>query len=52
VLTTPVVLWGGWPFYARAVQSVRTWGLNIFTLIGLGVSVVWTYSAFKENKVF
>ena len=44
VLATPVVIWGGWPFYVRAVQSVRTWNLNMFTLIGLGVSVAWTYS--------
>ena len=43
-LATPVVLWGGWPFYVRAVQSVRTWNLNMFTLIGLGVSVAWIYS--------
>ncbi len=44
VLATPVVLWGGWPFYVRAVQSVQTWNLNMFTLIGLGVSVAWVYS--------
>ena len=44
VLATPVVLWGGWPFYVRAVQSVVTWNLNMFTLIGLGVSVAWLYS--------
>ena len=44
LLATPVVLWGGWPFYVRAVQSVKTWNLNMFTLIGLGVSVAWTYS--------
>ncbi len=44
VLATPVVLWGGWPFYVRAVQSVITWNLNMFTLIGLGVSVAWLYS--------
>lgn len=43
-LATPVVLWGGWPFYVRAVQSVITWNLNMFTLIGLGVSVAWLYS--------
>ncbi len=43
-LATPVVIWGGWPFYVRAVQSVVTWNLNMFTLIGLGVSVAWTYS--------
>ncbi|MCK5395511.1 MAG: heavy metal translocating P-type ATPase [Gammaproteobacteria bacterium] len=44
VFATPVVLWGGWPFYVRAVQSVVTWNLNMFTLIGLGVSVAWIYS--------
>ncbi len=44
VLATPVVLWGGWPFYVRFWQSVRTWNLNMFTLIGLGVAVTWTYS--------
>ena len=43
-LATPVVIWGGWPFYVRAVQSVITWNLNMFTLIGLGVSVAWLYS--------
>ncbi len=44
VLATPVVLWGGWPFFVRAVQSVISWNLNMFTLIGLGVSVAWIYS--------
>jgi len=44
VLATPVVLWGGWPFFVRGWQSVMTWNLNMFTLIGLGVSVAWTYS--------
>ena len=44
VLATPAVLWGGWPFYVRAVQSVKTWNLNMFTLIGLGVSVAWIFS--------
>ncbi len=44
VLATPVVLWCGWPFFVRGWQSVRTWNLNMFTLIGLGVSVAWTYS--------
>ena len=44
VLATPVVVWGGWPFYVRAVKSVVTWNLNMFTLIGLGVSVAWIYS--------
>lgn len=41
---TPVVLWGGWPFFVRGWQSLRTWNLNMFTLIALGVSVAWVYS--------
>ena len=44
VLSAPVVIWGGWIFYVRAIQSVVTRNLNMFTLIGLGVSVAWTYS--------
>ena len=44
VLATPVVLWGGWPFFVRGWQSVRSWNLNMFTLIALGVSVAWIYS--------
>jgi len=43
-LATPVVLWGGWPFFVRGWNSVRTWNLNMFTLISLGVSVAWVYS--------
>lgn len=43
-LATPVVWWGGWPFFVRGWQSVRTWNLNMFTLIALGVSVAWIYS--------
>jgi len=44
LLATPVVLWGGWPFFVRGWQSVVTWNLNMFTLIGLGVSVAWVFS--------
>ena len=44
VLATPVVLWGGWPFFVRAVKSVQTMNLNMFTLIGLGTGVAWAYS--------
>jgi Cu+-exporting ATPase len=44
VLATPVVLWGGWPFFVRGWRSVVTWNLNMFTLIALGVSVAWIYS--------
>ncbi|MCP5202217.1 MAG: cadmium-translocating P-type ATPase [Gammaproteobacteria bacterium] len=44
LLATPVVLWGGWPFLVRAVRSVASGNLNMFTLIGLGVSVAYGYS--------
>ncbi len=44
LLATPVVLWGGWPFFVRGWQSVKTWNLNMFTLIALGVSFAWVYS--------
>lgn len=44
LLATPVVLWGGWPFFVRGWNSVKTWNLNMFTLISLGVSVAWVYS--------
>jgi Cu+-exporting ATPase len=43
-LATPVVLWGGWPFFERAAASVVRRSLNMFTLIGLGVAVAYTYS--------
>jgi Cu+-exporting ATPase len=44
-LATPVVLWAGWPFFVRAVQSLRTRNLNMFTLIAMGTGVAWLYSA-------
>jgi Cu+-exporting ATPase len=44
VLATPVVIWGGWPFFVRGWRSIASWNLNMFTLIALGVSVAWTYS--------
>jgi Cu+-exporting ATPase len=37
-------VWSAWPFFVRAVQSVRNRALNMFTLIGLGVSVAFVYS--------
>ncbi len=43
-LAAPVVLWGGWPFFVRGWQSVRTVNLNMFTLIALGVGVAFVYS--------
>ena len=44
VLATPVVLWGGWPFFVRAWYSIVNRSLNMFTLIGLGVGVAYVYS--------
>ena len=44
VLATPVVLWGGWPFFVRGWQSVVNRSLNMFTLIGLGTGVAYAYS--------
>ena len=44
ILATPVVLWGGWPFFVRGWRSVATWNLNMFTLIGLGTGVAHVYS--------
>lgn len=43
-LATPVVLWGGWPFFVRGWQSIVNRSLNMFTLIGLGVAVAYLYS--------
>ncbi|MEQ8572013.1 MAG: copper-translocating P-type ATPase [Deltaproteobacteria bacterium] len=43
-LAAPVCLWSAWPFYVRAVRSIRNRSLNMFTLIGLGVSVAFSYS--------
>ncbi len=43
-MTTPVVLWGGWPFFVRGWQSVVNRSLNMFTLIALGVGVAYAYS--------
>jgi Cu+-exporting ATPase len=44
VLATPVVLWGGWPFFERAWASIVNRSLNMFTLIALGTGAAWTYS--------
>ncbi len=43
-LGTPVVLWGGWPFFVKAWRSIANRSLNMFTLIGLGVGVAYLYS--------
>jgi Cu+-exporting ATPase len=44
LLATPVVLWGGWPFFERGWQSLRNRNLNMFTLIAMGTGVAWVYS--------
>jgi Cu+-exporting ATPase len=45
VLASPVVLWGGWPFFVRGWASIRNRHLNMFTLIALGVGTAYAYSA-------
>ena len=44
LLATPVVLWGGWPFFVRGWRSLVTRKLNMFTLIAMGTGVAWLYS--------
>ncbi|HSX93418.1 MAG TPA: copper-translocating P-type ATPase [Hydrogenophaga sp.] len=44
LLATPVVLWAGWPFFVRALASIRLRHLNMFTLIALGTGAAWLYS--------
>ena len=44
LLATPVCTWSAWPFFVRAVASLKNRSLNMFTLIGLGVSVSYIYS--------
>ncbi len=44
VLTVPIVLWAGWPFFVRAVQSVANRSPNMWTLIGLGTAAAFVYS--------
>ena len=45
-LSTPVVLWGGWPFFVRGWQSLVKRSLNMFTLIALGTSAAYGFSLF------
>jgi len=46
VLATPVVLWGGWPFFERGWASVRNRHLNMFTLIAIGTGAAYLFSVF------
>ena len=44
-LTTPVVVWAGWPFFRRGWRSIVTGHLNMFTLIAIGVGAAYLFSA-------
>lgn len=44
LIATPVVFWGGWPFFVRGWESVKNRSLNMFTLIALGVATAYLYS--------
>jgi P-type Cu+ transporter len=46
ILSAPVVLWGGWPFFVRGAQSIVTRHLNMFTLIAIGTGAAFAYSVF------
>jgi len=43
-LSTPVIVWGGWPFFFKFWESIKHRHLNMFTLIGLGIAVAYGYS--------
>jgi Cu+-exporting ATPase len=44
ILSTPAVLWAGWPFFERGWRSIVTWNLNMFTLIAIGTGAAYLYS--------
>ena len=46
VLSVPVVFYATWMFFERAYRSIKTWNLNMFTLIGIGAGVAWLFSVF------
>ncbi|WP_194768118.1 heavy metal translocating P-type ATPase [Tamlana sp. I1] len=45
-LSIPVVFYATWMFFERAYKSIKTWNLNMFTLIGMGAGVAWLFSVF------
>ncbi len=45
-LSIPVVFYATWMFFERAWRSIKTWNLNMFTLIGIGAGVAWSFSLF------
>lgn len=44
IISTPTVLWAGWPFFERGWRSIVTWNLNMFTLIAIGTGAAYVYS--------
>jgi heavy metal translocating P-type ATPase len=46
VLSIPVVFYATWMFFERAYRSIKTWNLNMFTLIGIGAGIAWLFSVF------
>ncbi|WP_448325902.1 copper-transporting P-type ATPase [Sulfitobacter sp. M13] len=44
IIGTPIILWSGWPFFVRGFNSFRTMNLNMFSLIGMGVSAAYIFS--------
>jgi Cu2+-exporting ATPase len=46
ILSIPVVFYATWMFFERAYKSIKTWNLNMFTLIGIGAGVAWLFSVF------
>ncbi|RRQ50769.1 heavy metal translocating P-type ATPase [Maribacter algicola] len=45
-LSIPVVFYATWMFFQRAYRSIKTWNLNMFTLIGIGAGIAWLFSVF------
>ncbi len=45
-LSIPIVFYATWMFFERAYRSIKTWNLNMFTLIGIGAGVAWLFSFF------
>ncbi|MFI5182379.1 MAG: heavy metal translocating P-type ATPase [Thermoanaerobaculia bacterium] len=52
LLATPIVLWGGWPFFQRGWTSLKTRNLNMFTLIAIGTGAAYVYSVARALPAF
>ena len=50
ILATPVILWSGWPFLVRGWKSFRTMNLNMFSLIGMGVTAAYAFSVVAGDR--